>query len=214
MRAGILICALVAVAIGAVPARADDKAGDFTHYVLALSWNASWCTIEGDARGSDQCDPKHDLGFTLHGLWPQGDDGWPEYCRTRHRDPPRSLTNKQADLFGSRGLAWHQWKKHGRCSDLSAQDYFNLSREAYRAIKRPALLRRLEKRVSLPPHVIEDAFIEANPGLKKHQLAVTCKDGLVQEVRICLSKGLVPRSCSPRTERGCRAKSVVFPPMR
>lgn len=214
MRAGILLCTLIAMMIVVLPARAADKAGDFTHYVLALSWNASWCTIEGDARDAPQCNPKHDLGFTLHGLWPQGDRDWPEYCRTTHRDPPRALTNKQTDLFGSRGLAWHQWKKHGRCSDLSAEDYFALSREAYGAINRPALLRKVSKRVTLPPHVIEDAFLEANPALKKDQLAVTCKDGLVQEVRICMSKGLVPRACSPRTERGCRAKSVVFPPMR
>lgn len=208
------LAVILSLLLASMPVRAADRAGDFSHYVLALSWNASWCAIEGDARDAPQCDPKHDLGFVLHGLWPQRDEGWPEYCRTQHRDPPRALTNSQADLFGSRGLAWHQWKKHGRCSDLAAADYFALAREAYGAVKRPALLRKLDKRVTLPPHVIEDAFLEANPGLKAHQLAVTCKDGFVQEVRICLSKGLVPRSCSRQTERGCRANSVTFPPMR
>ena len=197
-----------------VSAAAEDKAGDFTHYVLALSWNASWCTIEGDARGAAQCDPKHDLGFTLHGLWPQGERDWPEYCRTSHRDPSRRMSAEMADIMGSPGLAWHQWKKHGRCADLPAADYYALSREAYELIQRPALLRRVDKRVKLPPKVIEDAFLEANPKLKPHQLAVTCRDGLVQEVRVCLSKGLVPRSCAPKTERGCRARSVTLLPMR
>ncbi|MEM1163843.1 MAG: ribonuclease T, partial [Pseudomonadota bacterium] len=54
----------IAVILSTMSARADD----FTHYVLALSWNASWCAIEGDSRNADQCDPRHELGFTLHGL--------------------------------------------------------------------------------------------------------------------------------------------------
>ena len=43
-------------------ARAGDRAGDFTHYVLALSWNATWCALEGDRRKAAQCDPRHDIG--------------------------------------------------------------------------------------------------------------------------------------------------------
>ena len=29
---------------------------------------------------TEQCDPDRDLGFTLHGLWPQYEEGWPEDC--------------------------------------------------------------------------------------------------------------------------------------
>lgn len=200
--------------IGVAPAGAADRAGDFTHYVLALSWNASWCRIEGDARGADQCNSRHDLGFVLHGLWPQRERGWPEYCRSRHHDPTRAMSASMADIMGSAGLAWHQWKKHGRCADIPAVEYYGLAREAYEMIVRPEVLRKVNRIVSLPPDVIENAFLEANPDLKANQLAVTCKDGLVQEVRICLSKALVPRRCSLRTERGCQAPRISFPPMR
>ena len=198
--------------LAGLPAKASDD--EFTHYVMSLSWNATWCKIEGDARGADQCDPKHDLGFTLHGLWPQGERGWPEYCRTTERDPSRAMSGRMADIMGSGGLAWHQWKKHGRCSGMSAEAYFKLSRDAYGMINRPALLRKLDKQVRVPPGVVEKAFLEANPALKANQLAVTCRDGFVQEVRICLTKGLVPRACTPKTERGCRLKNALFPPMR
>ncbi len=194
----------------ALPAKAED----FTHYVLALSWNATWCALEGDARNADQCDPRHNLGFTLHGLWPQGEREWPEYCRTTERDPSRTMTSAMSDVMGSPGLAWHQWKKHGRCSGLSAREYFKLSRDAYKMIKRPEILRKVDKRLKLPVDVLEKAFLEANPNLKANQIAVTCKQGFAQEVRICLTKGLVPRACTPKVERGCRAKRVVFPPMR
>ena len=205
---------ILAVLWTAGPVWAADKAGDFTHYVLALSWNASWCAIEGDARGADQCDARHDYGFVLHGLWPQGERGWPEHCRSTHRDPTRAMSAEMADIMGSSGLAWYQWKKHGRCADLPAREYYDLAREAFDLIERPALLRKIDKTYTLPPEVIEKAFLEANPKLKANQLAVTCRDGLVQEVRVCLSKALVPRACSPRTERGCRAPKVDFPPMR
>ncbi|MEM7188388.1 MAG: ribonuclease T, partial [Pseudomonadota bacterium] len=123
-------------------------------------------------------------------------------------------TAEMKDIMGSPGLAWHQWKKHGRCSGLTAEEYFKLSRDAYGMFERPEVLRRIDKRMSLPPGVVEKAFLEANPKLKANQLAVTCKDGFVQEVRICLTKGLVPRACAPKTERGCRAQRALFPPMR
>ena len=207
-----LVILMLGGLLAAPGARASDD--EFTHYVLALSWNATWCALEGDDRKAPQCHPRHDLGFTLHGLWPQGERGWPEFCRTSERDPSRRQSREMADIMGSPGLAWHQWKKHGRCTNLSAEEYYQLSRDAYGMINRPALLRKVDKRLRLPPEVVEKAFIEANPGLKANQLAVTCKDGYVQEVRVCLTKGLVPRACSPRTERGCRMKSALFPPMR
>lgn len=53
-------------------ARADgERAGDFDYYVLSLSWSPTWCALEGDERGSPQCDADRDLGWVLHGLWPQ-----------------------------------------------------------------------------------------------------------------------------------------------
>ena len=64
-----------------------------------------------------------------------------------------------ADLFGSAGSAWHQWNKHGSCSGLSPDDFYALAREAYGRITRPAVLRDLDRTVTLPATLIEDAFI-------------------------------------------------------
>ncbi|MEM7239130.1 MAG: ribonuclease T, partial [Pseudomonadota bacterium] len=47
------------------PALAADEPGDFTHYVMALSWNAAWCEAEGDARRAEQCEARHDHGWLL-----------------------------------------------------------------------------------------------------------------------------------------------------
>ncbi|MEM7270850.1 MAG: ribonuclease T2 [Pseudomonadota bacterium] len=211
----VFLIRLFALALLAAPAWAEgEKAGDFDYYVMALSWNASWCEREGDARGADQCEAKHDYGFTLHGLWPQSEQGWPSYCRTSQRDPSRTMSKEMIDIMGSAGLAWYQWKKHGRCSGLSGRDYYRLSRAAYDSVKRPEILRKLPRDMDLPPKVIEDAFLEANPDLEADGVTVACRGGYIAEVRICLARDLSPRRCSYDVRRDCSVKTAQMPQMR
>lgn len=206
---------LLALLLWATPVWAEgERAGDFDYYVLALSWSPTWCALEGDARRADQCDPRHDHGWTLHGLWPQNERGWPSYCRTSQRDAPRGLTASMTDIMGSGGLAWHQWKKHGRCSGLSAEDYFDTSRRAYDAVTRPAVFRKLKDAVILPARVVEEAFLAENPGLEADMLTVTCRDRRIHEVRLCLSKDLTPRHCGADVIRDCALDNAVLDPVR
>lgn len=191
-----------------------EKAGKFDYYVLALSWTPTWCALEGDARGSEQCDASKDFGWTLHGLWPQFHQGWPSYCNTIERQPSRSMTNGMSDIMGTSGLAWHQWKKHGTCSGLSARDYYALSREAYGKINRPALFRKLKEPVKVPAKVIEEAFLKENPSLKANTLTITCKQGRIQEARVCFSKALDPVPCGRDTIKDCSMTNALFDPAR
>lgn len=191
-----------------------ERAGDFDYYVLSLSWSPTWCALESDSRGSDQCDPRHDHGWTLHGLWPQYDRGWPSFCRTSEQDPSRAETAAMADIMGSSGLAWHQWKKHGRCSGLASADYFDLSRHAYEGIARPEVFRKLNRAVKLPARVVEEAFLEANPGLAPDMLTITCKGGRIQEVRLCLSRDLEPVYCGADVVRDCAMQDALLEPVR
>lgn len=201
--------------MSANPARAEgEAAGDFDYYVMALSWSPTWCAIEGDRRGSPQCDADTDNGWVLHGLWPQYESGWPSYCPTRARNPSRSDTKAEADLFGSSGNAWHQWNKHGRCSGLRSEDYYALAREAYARVERPGVLRKLDKSVRVPARVIEEAFLEANTGLAADQITITCKQGRIQEARICLTRNLELRDCGADVIRDCRMDDALLDPIR
>lgn len=206
---------VLALLMMATSLRADgDKAGEFDYYVLALSWTPTWCALEGDARGSEQCDASKDFGWTLHGLWPQYHQGWPSFCRTPERQPSRGMTNGMADIMGTSGLAWHQWKKHGTCSGLSASSYYALSRDAYEKINRPALFRKLKDPVKVPAKVIEEAFLKENPALKANMLTITCKQGRIQEARVCLSKSLEPVPCGRDTIKDCSMSNALFDPVR
>ncbi len=206
---------LFALLFCAGPALAEgEQAGAFDYYVLSLSWSPTWCALEGDARGSEQCDPARDLGWVLHGLWPQYEEGWPSFCRTTARDPSRGETAAMADIMGTSGLAWYQWKKHGRCSGLDAEEYFEAARKAYDLVNRPEILRRIDDPIRLPASVIEDAFLEANPDWHADMLTITCKSGRIQEARLCLTEDLEPRTCGADVVRDCRSDNALFDPIR
>ena len=209
----LLLALLCLGTVGAAHAR-DYRAGVFDYYVLSLSWSPTWCAIEGDARAADQCDGRHDHGWILHGLWPQYHRGWPADCATTEHPPSRAMTRDMADIMGSAGLAWHQWNKHGRCTGLSAPDYYALSREAYGRLERPEIFRKLKDSVRLPASVVEDAFLKANPRLTSDMLTITCRDGRIQEARLCLSKSLDPVPCGRDVIRDCTLEDALFDPVR
>jgi ribonuclease T2 len=205
--------AMLAALMLAAPVQADT-AGDFDYYVLALSWTPNWCADEGDDRRDARCADGAGMGWGLHGLWPQYEDGWPSYCRTTHRDPTRAETAAMGQFMGSSGLAWHQWQKHGRCSGLSAQEYFIASARAMGKIKLPPVFDQLGKPVKLPASVVEDAFLEVNPGMTRDMVTVTCKARAVQEVRVCLTRDLEPRRCGADVIRDCTLKDARIDPVR
>ncbi|MEM8625228.1 MAG: ribonuclease T2 [Pseudomonadota bacterium] len=214
MKALFLFLGLLAACLIPALARASDVAGRFDYYVLALSWQPSWCASEGDERGARSCDAGTGTGFIMHGLWPQNFQSWPEYCRAKGRDATRSETAAMADVMGSSGLAWHQWKKHGRCSGLSPAAYFERARTAFEAVTRPALLRRIGRPVRIDASVVEAAFLDVNPALTPASTVVTCRGRWISEVRICLTREhLMPRPCTGPAARAC-TKPATLPPLR
>ena len=196
---------------GAMP---QDRSGQFDYYVMSLSWSANWCALEGDARNSPQCEDGADFGWILHGLWPQYEQGYPEYCGTNARAPSRSDTAAMVDIMGTAGLAWHQWRKHGVCTGLSSDSYFALSREAYAKIDRPSVFRQLDQDITLPASVIEEAFLRDNPLLLPDQITITCRQGYIHEARICMTRDLVLRTCGADVIRDCDMSQAKFTPMR
>lgn len=205
---------LALLALVATSAAAEDRAGRFDYYVLSLSWSPTWCALGGDARGSPQCDPAAGFGWVLHGLWPQYERGYPQYCAASVRDPSQAETAAMADIMATPGLAWYQWKKHGRCAGLSPDAYFTAARRAFDKVRKPAIFRRLDQPVRLPARVVEEAFVEANPSLFPDAVTITCKAGRIQEARLCLSRDdLAPRRCGADVIRDCTMTDALFDPV-
>jgi len=205
------IAALVAAglcALSAPPAPADTP-GRFDFYVLSLSWSPSYC--ETASRPDPiQCETGT-KGFVVHGLWPQYERGYPEYCADSPR-LPRSIVASIADLM-SPGLAQHQWEKHGTCAGLRPERYFDLVRRAYERIEVPNVFEPLEAETRSTPTSIEQQFLMVNPGLSERGIAVTCNRAGAVEVRICLTQRLDFRRCLEVDADACRARTVTLPPM-
>jgi ribonuclease T2 len=188
----------------AAPAAAED----FDYWLLALSWSPSWCRDEADP-GAEQCDPSRDLGFVLHGLWPQYEDGWPEDCASPYPDPTRRQTAAMADIMGSGDLAWYQWKKHGRCAGMPADAWFAAARHAFAGVTPPR-----PGGMGVTAEALERGFLAGNPDLDPDSLFVTCRDRTVREVRICLDRDLAPRTCGADVlAAACRSRGPLdLPP--
>jgi ribonuclease T2 len=195
--------------------RSASAPGDFDFYVLSLSWSSGFCATGGAAKGRSQCGAGANLGFVVHGLWPQYEQGYPSDCGPAGRVPSRIALQSAQGLFPDEGLARYEWRKHGTCSGKSPTDYFADVRRARDAIIVPPSFREAKEPQTWTPVDIERAFIAANPRLRPGMLAVACTNAVLQEIRICFAKDLRDfRACPEVSRQNCRTREISVPPMR
>jgi ribonuclease T2 len=219
---GLPAAAALAGLTAAGPAAAQDRRqnapGEFDFYVLSLSWSPSFCEAASE-RGSSGNSQQAQCGgrpysFVVHGLWPQYEHGFPNYCARPSPRLDRNIMSSMLDLMPAPGLIFSEWDKHGTCSGLAPRAYFETIRKARSAVKIPPEYLELSAPKTVAPAEIEDAFVKVNPGLSPSAIAVTCDKTRLSEVRICMSKDLQFRSCEEIDHRACRREQVVMPPIR
>jgi len=211
--------ALVVAASGGASAqdRRQNTPGAFDFYVLALSWSPSFCEAaaeRGNSGRSQQIQCGRPYAFVVHGLWPQYERGFPEYCQRPSPRLDRNIVSSMLDVMPAPGLIFNQWDKHGTCSGLGARAYFEGIRKARAAIKIPEQFLDLSEPKTIAPSDIEEAFVKANPGLSSSAISVVCTSRRLSEVRICMSKDMQFRACDEIDRRACRRDEVVMPPVR
>ncbi|MDB5570067.1 MAG: ribonuclease [Hyphomicrobiales bacterium] len=189
--------------------------GAFDFYLLALSWSPSFCALGGAEKAREQCGSGAARGFVVHGLWPQNERGFPADCDHPVRNPPRAAMEAARGVFPEEGLARYEWRKHGTCSGRSPAEYFAEVGRARDRVQIPDSLRAPERTQSLDPQDVQRAFIDANRGLRPGMMAVTCQRGLLQEVRVCMSKDLREfRACPEVARAACRTRDIAAPAAR
>jgi ribonuclease T2 len=210
--------ALILVSAGAAAAqdRRQNAPGEFDFYVLSLSWSPSFCEAASERgnSGRSQVQCERPFSFVVHGLWPQYERGFPEYCQRPSPRLDRNIMSSMLDLMPAPGLIFNEWDKHGTCSGLGARAYFENIRKARAAVKIPEEFLQLSEQKSISPDALEAAFIKVNPGLSSSAISVTCTSRRLSEVRVCMSKDLQFRACEEIDRRACRRDEVVMPPVR
>jgi ribonuclease T2 len=195
--------------------RRQNQPGQFDFYVLALSWSPSFCEAAGE-RGTppqQQCGARP-YSFVVHGLWPQYEKGFPEFCQQPPPRLDRNIIPAMLDLMPAPRLILHEWEKHGTCSGLNPNAYFETVRKVRAQVKIPEAYIEPTATLTVTPDEVEEAFVNVNPGLTRDAITVTCNRRRLGEVRICVGKDLRFRPCAEIDARACRRDKVVMPPVR
>jgi len=190
------------------------EAGKFDYYVLSLSWSPQHCSTPAGERDRMQCGETRQYDFIVHGLWPQYERSWPQFCETGEQ-LSKPVIDGVLDIMPSPGLIRHQWRKHGVCTGDNAARYFDRTRRAFQNVKIPAALRSPKQARSVAPAVIQREFLAVNPGVPAEALTVSCSGRFLQEVRVCLTRDLKARACSAEVARqACRLPEIIVQPLR
>jgi ribonuclease T2 len=214
-----LFAALALLSVFAGPALArGNTAGIFDYYVLSLSWSPSFCGTPAGKENHTQCAPERRFAFVVHGLWPQFNEGWPEFCATEEAWVPEQQIDTLMDIMPSRRLIIHEWRKHGSCSGLSQANYFGAIRILRERLRIPAryLLPAAEIRTT-PQQLVRD-FVQSNKNLTAEMMSVQCGNARdtarLSELRICLDRKGAFTPCGRNEARHCRARQLIMPEVR
>jgi ribonuclease T2 len=192
---------------GNVGAQQTATPGHFDFYLLTLSWSPEYCHSNPT---DGECTGGHHFGFIVHGMWPELQNGGsPENCSNA---PGLSNPSSFLDIMPDLSLIQHEWTTHGTCSGLSAQNYFNLIRQAFTSIHIPNQFRAPATVQTLTPLQIKAAFEQSNPKLQDADLMIVCSGAYLKAVEICVTKGLSPMACP--APRNCTARSIRVPPVQ
>src|SRR5215470_14998959 len=103
--------------VQAVQDKRQNEPGQFDFYVLSLSWSPSFCDAASErspesAARQPECGERR-FAFVVHGLWPQYERGFPEFCQNPAPRLDRNIVSSMLDLMPAPRLIFNEWDKHG-----------------------------------------------------------------------------------------------------
>lgn len=202
-----LLAAILLAACG-LPACAQSKATDFDYWLLSLSWSPQYCANRDD---DPQCHSRN-YGFVVHGLWPQNRRGYPEHCGEGGA-VSHQLISRMLPLMPSPRLIRHEWQTHGTCSGMDMETYFLTIEQVRRDLNIPTAYEQPAHYLHTSVSAIQDAFVQANPGLRAANMTLSCSGRYLKEVRICYDKNYKYTICGSDQRNHC-GQDVVLRPSR
>ncbi len=183
---------LVALFLVSAPAKAFD------HYMLAVTLTPAFCDSNPKWRDSLQC--RERSAFSVHGLWPQkGREKSPVYCSGSGLQLSSAEEKNLRDIMSDRSQRDYQWKKHGRCSGLAADRYFDFLAREFLELKWPASLQPKGRDAVLERKTVLQEFRKLNPAFPESGIVLRCDEKgrppLLQEIRVCLTPSGSPAAC-------------------
>ena len=181
---------------------------------MTLSWAPGFCDLGGKDTSSPECAEGSGDGFVVHGLWPDNEyRPNPEACRGQDATP--ADLDDEHGVYPNDRLAAYEYRKHGTCTGLSAHDYFATVRSVRTRLKIPEMFQAPSEQLKMAPEEIEQAFMTANANLHPDNMAISCSNGELVDVRFCLAKDLSSYAvCRKVARHTCQRGSIVVAPVR
>jgi ribonuclease T2 len=208
------LAATSAAAVAQAQTAPPVATAQFDYYVLTLSWAPGFCDLGGQETSSPECASGSGDGFVVHGLWPDNEyRPNPEACPGRDATP--ADLEDEHGLYPNDRLAAYEYHKHGTCTGLSAHDYFATVRNVRTRLNIPAMFKAPSEQLRLAPGDVGQAFMDANPNLRPDNMAVSCSNGELVDVRFCIAKDLSSYAvCRKVARHTCQRGSIVVAPVR
>jgi ribonuclease T2 len=183
-----------------------------------MSWSPTYCGSPAGIDDAQQCGIGRRFAFVVHGLWPQYDNGWPEFCVSKETWVPQDVIDGMIDIMPSKRLIIHEWKKHGTCSGVSMRDYFRATRLLFERVRIPARYLSPNLPVNVSPEQLVTDFVKSNRNLSASMISVQCGNARdsarLTELRICLDRRGNFSQCGTNENKQCQARTLVLPPVK
>lgn len=172
----------------------------FDHYMLAVTLTPAFCDNNPNWRNSVQCRDRQ--AFNVHGLWPQGESAAssPSYCNGGNLQLGPEQQRRLRGIMPDASQRDYQWKKHGRCSGLAANRYFDTLSKQFLSLRWPASLQPRGRDAIMEKKAVIRAFRQENPSFPEAGVVLRCdnkgRPPLLQEIRVCLTEAGKPRACA------------------
>ncbi|WP_155799968.1 ribonuclease T2 family protein [Porphyrobacter sp. AAP82] len=175
-----------------------------TGYTLALSWSPEFCRTRAEDRAQAMQCGGHSgsFGLVVHGLWPEGAKGYPQWCGARKALTPAQVRSAMCMMPAERLVA-RAWAKHGSCMVSDPGAYLKVTRILFEGVRLPDY-DRIAREEGLTAGRIRAAFVDANPEWPESAVGVHLGPrGWLGEIRLCYSKRFRPAPCTA-SRRGAK----------
>jgi ribonuclease T2 len=207
---------LMTLVISCIAANVQAQpAANLGSYIFALSWSPGFCDMECDRERRPECRRGANLGFVIHGLWANDNNGQEIICDGGDDLSDRGKSRASA-VFSDTGRANHEWKAHWSCLGVSEDDFVDAVTKARALISIPESLAAPSAPQSLDPEDIRGSFASTNStALQRQQVTVTCVNRELMQVKFCVRADLSGfRNCEGKDRRSCPAAQVDQEPPR
>lgn len=208
---------------------------EFDYFALSLQWPGTVCHRTRHCCSKNACcrGSNAPTEFTIHGLWPDYNDGtWPACCTgstfnekeittlldTLEKYWPSLSCSSPSTCHGGKGSFWaHEWEKHGTCSSPVVRDeysYFITTLNVYFKYNVTNVLYEAGYVPSNTEKYPLGGIISAIENAFHTTPLLVCSKGAVQELRLCFYKDFKPRDCiisSDMSKRNTCPKYVSLP---